>query len=258
MNRRWTDAILPVLAALTVAAGLAVLLTPVYPNGRHAALKVTCLSNVKQLAIGNLIYMGDYDDGLPVATGSAVGWGSRLFPYVKSEFAFGDPEEAKGVKGDFVSYAMNANAVTMPKTTKATAPERSVTIFEVAGTPPGRGGGFAAMLRRSPAGDGGAGGLLDSSDPSVPPSATYATGALANSGLPASFLPRHGGKSNFAFLDGHARSLAPAEVSAGVNAGAPGDAERGGGGARPDLPGVARPVAEGAAHKGRAATFSFR
>lgn len=251
---------MPGLAALSVAATIGWVLWPVFPGGYPPAGRTACLSNVMQIETGTMIYTIDYDDKLPISQdgASVVGWGGRLMPYLKNEDLFRDPEDGKGTPGKRVSYAMNSNTLAMPKVTGATDPARSVMIFEVAGTPPGRGGTFAAMLRRSPAGDGGAGGLLDSTDPAVPPTATYATGALANSGLPASLVARHAGKSNFAFLDGHARAFAPGEVSAGVNAGAPTDPERAGGGTRRDLPGIARPIAEGAGRKGRAATFSFR
>ena len=235
---------------------------PVFAGGHPTAPNVACLSHLKQLGTGTAIYEADFDDALPVATfagrPSAVGWGARLLPYVKDESLFACPLD-KGKEGEKrLSYALNANAAAIPKITAATDPARSVLLFETAGTPPARGGTFLATLGRSPAGDGGAGGLLDSADPAVPPTAGYATGALANSGLPAEPPGRHKGKATYTFLDGHARHLAPQDVSAGANAGARSDAERISGCARSDLPGTPRPCAEGAARKGRAATFSLR
>lgn len=222
--------------------------------------------------MGVAIYMGDNDDALPVGSvagrPTAVGWGARIYEYVKSEENFRCPLEGKGEVAPRVSYAMNANVAEVPRTEEVSSPTRSVLLYEVAGTPPVRPTAStsvrkwsatpSATFARSPVGDGAAGGLLDSTDPDVPPTATPATGPLANSGLPEDTPSRHEGGSSFCFLDTSVRFLKPGEVSAGANAAPASNPERGAGCARPDLPGVPRPCAEGSGHRGRRATFSLR
>lgn len=243
--------------AITVAVGLVgAVLWPVFANGRPYNYRTSCLTNVKMLGTGLAIYLTDSDEILPYARSvngpTAVGWGERLFPYVKDRDRFKDSLET----GATISYAMNANAVTTPKTASPAAPERTVLLFEIANARPGRGGELHSTLRLSPVGDGAAGGFLDSTDPEIEPIVRPATGPLLNSGLDATSEPRHKGRSIFGFLDSHARAFLPTEVSAGANARRPLTDATPSGCTRPDLPGRSRPCAEGVVGK-ITATFSF-
>ncbi len=241
---------------------------PVFGGGGDR-LPVACLSNTKQLATGTLIYMVDSEETLPVGRSLAgptvVGWGRRIYPYVKNGAIFTDPAETKNLESPErerfrVSYAMNANAAATPDaidTNDANA-SRLVILFEIEGARPGRGGELQSTLALSPAGDGAAGGLLDSVDPNLEPVARPATGPLDNSGLDPKHQPRHRNRSNFAFLDGSARACASNEVSAGVSARKSSDKQTPSGCVRPDLPGITRPCAEGAARTDHRATFSLR
>lgn len=213
---------------------------------------------MKRLSTGVLLYRGDADDSLPygpTGTGpSAVGWAGRIYPYTKNPAIFRDPVEERAM----LSYAMNANVVALPRAASHSSPDRSVLFFEIAGARRGRGGEQESTFRLSPVGDGAAGGFLDSIDPEIEPVVRSATGPLANSGLDPKGEARHKGRSNFVFLDGHAKRLSPTEVSAGANARAKKDEAAPSGGIRPDLAGRDRPRAEGTARGTRRATFSLR
>src|SRR5476649_2232874 len=103
MKRAFT--LIELLVVIAIIAILAAILFPVFAQAKAAAKKTACLSNTKQLAIGFLLYSGDYDDtysgntlitvaawqgagfGLPngfMDPAADQNWGAELFPYVKS------------------------------------------------------------------------------------------------------------------------------------------------------------------------------
>ena len=260
----------PILIGLASTACLLVLAAIFFPTyaGGGPSIRTACISNMKHLGVGIAIYMADNEDRLPVSRSGAVptvvGWAHRIYPYVKSEHVYKDPEEIKALASPDkerprVSYAMNANVAARPDAILETEPNatQKVLLYEVQGSRRGRGGDLQTTLALSPAGDGAVGGLLDSIDPNIEPMARPATGPLDNSGLDPKDPPRHKGKSCFVFLDTSARAFAPNEVSAGASARKPTDASFSTGCGRPDLPGIARPCAAGAARKEHRATFSL-
>jgi len=73
--------LIELLVVIAIIAILAAILFPVFAQAKLAAKKTTALSNAKQIATANMIYMGDYDDnlikeyfGFPAAP--ACDWGS--------------------------------------------------------------------------------------------------------------------------------------------------------------------------------------
>lgn len=101
-NKAFT--LIELLVVIAIIAILAAILFPVFAQAKIAAKKTVALSNAKQLATANLMYMGDYDDslikewfGFPAAPacdwGGGVPWGTpgafyswryALTPYHKS------------------------------------------------------------------------------------------------------------------------------------------------------------------------------
>jgi len=63
--------------------------------GRQQARQVSCLSNMKQLAIGELAYCQDYDERMP----DAANWQEQTYPYVQNEQVYHCPSGG--------TYAMN-------------------------------------------------------------------------------------------------------------------------------------------------------
>jgi prepilin-type processing-associated H-X9-DG protein len=67
---------------------LAAILFPVFAKAREKARQITCASNLKQIGLGLLQYVQDYDeqmpeDGTPIANGY-VTWQTTIFPYIKN------------------------------------------------------------------------------------------------------------------------------------------------------------------------------
>ncbi len=88
MRRGFT--LIELLVVIAIIAILAAILFPVFARAREKARQSTCLSNVKQIMVGVLMYAQDYDEMLPrlYTTGSPNGnyvvWPTAVVPYVKN------------------------------------------------------------------------------------------------------------------------------------------------------------------------------
>jgi type II secretory pathway pseudopilin PulG len=84
--------LIELLVVIAIIAILAAILFPVFAQAREKARQASCLSNVKQLSMGIMMYVQDHDEYLPY--GYAYTWPGQLElyywhdlvrPYVKSE-----------------------------------------------------------------------------------------------------------------------------------------------------------------------------
>jgi prepilin-type N-terminal cleavage/methylation domain-containing protein len=107
MNRKGSAfTLIELLVVIAIIAILAAILFPVFAQAKLAAKKTTALSNAKQIATANFIYMGDYDDalvknffGFPSAPSCNWGgtqsrdyysWRHAVYPYMKNNGILGD------------------------------------------------------------------------------------------------------------------------------------------------------------------------
>jgi len=101
-NRKYAFTLIELLVVIAIIAILAAILFPVFAQAKLAAKKTVALSNSKQVALANLIYMNDYDDnlikeyfGFPADCQSwpsiYYSWRWALQPYAKSTGLFQDP-----------------------------------------------------------------------------------------------------------------------------------------------------------------------
>ena len=65
MRRGFT--LIELLVVIAIIAILAAILFPVFARAREKARQSSCLSNVKQLALGTMMYCQDYDERLPAS-----------------------------------------------------------------------------------------------------------------------------------------------------------------------------------------------
>ncbi|MEA3402875.1 MAG: prepilin-type N-terminal cleavage/methylation domain-containing protein [Armatimonadota bacterium] len=89
--------LIELLVVIAIIAILAAILFPVFARAREKARQTSCLSNVKQIMLGVLMYAGDYDERLPRYGGynppselldPAHGlsyWWLKVEPYIKNE-----------------------------------------------------------------------------------------------------------------------------------------------------------------------------
>ena len=88
--------LIELLVVIAIIAILAAILFPVFAQAKEAAKKTQCLSNTKQIGLGIMMYINDYDDVYPLCqrdptaaeqgTGSytVVPWMWVVNPYVKN------------------------------------------------------------------------------------------------------------------------------------------------------------------------------
>ncbi|MGC9318909.1 MAG: DUF1559 domain-containing protein [Armatimonadota bacterium] len=85
--RRRGFTLIELLVVIAIIAILAAILFPVFARAREKARQTSCLSNVKQLALGTLMYVQDYDETLFTWSSeqpSPLHPAAAVYPYVKN------------------------------------------------------------------------------------------------------------------------------------------------------------------------------
>jgi prepilin-type N-terminal cleavage/methylation domain-containing protein/prepilin-type processing-associated H-X9-DG protein len=124
--------LIELLVVIAIIAILAAILFPVFAKAREKARQSSCLSNMKQLGLGLMQYVSDYDGVYPLsyyypygsgATGYCH-WSAMIGPYVKSNQLFicsSDPNKGLGPQNSFdfqaprMSYLSNELLMGRPK-----------------------------------------------------------------------------------------------------------------------------------------------
>ena len=72
------------LVVIAIIAILAALLLPALSGAKLRSQRVNCLSNLKQLSLAHVLYIGDFDDDIPSLFGEGfyLPWENALSPYV--------------------------------------------------------------------------------------------------------------------------------------------------------------------------------
>ena len=92
--------LIELLVVIAIIAILAAILFPVFAKAREKARQTSCLSSVKQLATGIIMYVSDYDQKYPNARITTINiagndeeitWKRVIFPYVKNWQVFECP-----------------------------------------------------------------------------------------------------------------------------------------------------------------------
>jgi prepilin-type N-terminal cleavage/methylation domain-containing protein/prepilin-type processing-associated H-X9-DG protein len=204
--------LIELLVVVAIIAVLAAILFPVFATAREKARQSSCASNEKQLGLGLLQYVSDYDELFPCGRqAGGQGWASQIYPYTKNWGVFQCPDDTWVPVSPHLtcSYAMNQNidspngAAVQTPLTKFTSPSKTVLLFEVTmgtiyypytgdtGAPVGYGYIYANA-------NGG----------------RYATGDMGNRPFGAiQHTPVHGNGSNFLAADGHTKWLTGEKVS---------------------------------------------
>jgi prepilin-type N-terminal cleavage/methylation domain-containing protein len=101
MSRRNSGfTLIELLVVIAIIAILAAILFPVFARARAKAQANSCLSNTKQLTLGVMMYMSDYDDFYPPCMNGWANpptWKADIYPYVKNPQIFSCPSNAPAV-----------------------------------------------------------------------------------------------------------------------------------------------------------------
>src|SRR5215212_3495027 len=109
--------LIELLVVIAIIAILAAILFPVFAQARESARQTACLSNMKQIGSGMMMYLQDYDERLPAAD-----WGNAFKGPPFTVFAFqngagaGPPTWADV----FQPYVKNLNFMKCPSDTSGT------------------------------------------------------------------------------------------------------------------------------------------
>src|SRR5580698_10248889 len=86
--------LIELLVVIAIIAILAAILFPVFSQAKAAAKSSVCLSNMKQMGLAVMMYMGDSDDTFPECVDQAANmsstpnsyllWTHRVYPSVKN------------------------------------------------------------------------------------------------------------------------------------------------------------------------------
>jgi len=205
--------LIELLVVIAIIAILAGILFPVFARARAKAVQTQCLSNVKQLATGIIMYCSDWDGAFPMwgnaapptTTPDERDWSSAIWPMVRNNQIFMCPGAAQTCVYPGSNYVMNrwltcdylvwdnTGAYTWPGSNQNAVkqPARCVLIFD----------GYTPWpLQKANA--------LNGVDIANLWSQYYANPAFYDT-----FLGRHNDQSNYAFVDGHAKNMPPSQLS---------------------------------------------
>ncbi|MGC9319200.1 MAG: DUF1559 domain-containing protein [Armatimonadota bacterium] len=226
--------LIELLVVIAIIAILAAILFPVFARAREKARQTSCLSNVKQLALGTMMYVTDYDETCPtwnrLVDDSVSTWypGAAIFPYVKNLNLYACPSGNALPSGHTsdpatwnayvrsgannrtpgpVSRGYAWNYYVFHSTSNPPVPRRLATIHEPAGTimigdTAHMFGGRGAIIWANSCcdGNGTSGSPLD--------------GVMANGEPTPDTVSRHNGGENLAFMDGHSKWMASRAILA--------------------------------------------
>jgi len=88
--------LIELLVVIAIIAILAAILFPVFAQAREKARAITCISNEKQLSLGFMQYVQDYDENYPMGQyqfgpdGPKLGWADFIRPYTKNGDTYTD------------------------------------------------------------------------------------------------------------------------------------------------------------------------
>ena len=106
--------LIELLVVIAIIAILAAILFPVFARAREKARSVTCQTNLKQLAIGMIAYVQDYDERFPnwnwgrdrgnppvhgQGPGTPLPWYAAIYPYVKNKDLYVCPSDTRCPEG---------------------------------------------------------------------------------------------------------------------------------------------------------------
>lgn len=99
--------LIELLVTIVIIAILEAILFPVFARARENARRSSCMSNLKQIGLGIMMYVQDYDDTYPSVqryisgdSGSTTYWYYTIRPYLKNDQIYRCPSSSWGGSTD--------------------------------------------------------------------------------------------------------------------------------------------------------------
>lgn len=127
-QNRTAFTLIELLVVISIIAVLAAILFPVFARARENARRASCMSNLKQIGLGFMMYTQDYDEMMPpaitvnnpsppfesyVSTDRRWYWGHLVYPYTKSPQLYYCPSSPR--ESTFRRQNYGVNVVIVPK-----------------------------------------------------------------------------------------------------------------------------------------------
>jgi prepilin-type N-terminal cleavage/methylation domain-containing protein/prepilin-type processing-associated H-X9-DG protein len=214
--KRQAFTLIELLVVIAIIAILAAILFPVFAQAREKARQTACLSNTKQIGMGLMMYVQDYDETFPFndngpqwLNGNARCTFDVIQPYIKNTDVYtcpsAGPDKVRifmnydGSNRPFITYAINniyfydsvqllfgASGI-IPPSTIASIEDNSGTVFCGDSRPAANQKHWAWQV---------VGATLNT---------TVTPPILGATDYQGQFVARHNGGLNFTFFDGHAK-----------------------------------------------------
>jgi prepilin-type N-terminal cleavage/methylation domain-containing protein/prepilin-type processing-associated H-X9-DG protein len=210
--------LIELLVVIAIIAILAAILFPVFAQAREKARQISCLSNVKQAGLAFNMYLQDYDEVTP-SLGASRDWWGLIYPYTKNTGVFLCPDRNEGGKTTVWSGGKDINGNGVGEL--LVLPRRNGYGYNW-GPIGWRGGGLLERQQPDPQRPGSSFIPGKSLAAIQYPAQTFAFGDTYDTprqtlGIVLSLctisptkdsqLPHMGGNWNYAFVDGHAKSV---------------------------------------------------
>ena len=138
--------LIELLVVIAIIAILASILFPVFARARENAKRSSCQSNMKQIGLGMLQYVQDYDEKYIAVSSNgniggtpAISWPVAIYPYTKSREVLRCPSNTASVLGsnaftgasNTLNYSYNAHMGGSPCASVPITPARSLAALSL-------------------------------------------------------------------------------------------------------------------------------
>ncbi len=215
MKRR-AFTLIELLVVIAIIAILAAILFPVFAKAREKARQSACTSNLKEMGLGLMQYVSDYDDTFPImaytVSGIKFSWRQMIYPYVKATGVYACPTNlyantdgaVSGIPALPRNYAINSHFAVSPGAGPYGVVPLMSSLIDSAGT---------IYLTENITSDGRT--MFQNWGPTDSNLGNDMVYYAYGNGKPV--FPGHTGMFNLLFADGHAKAMKPTATEAPVN-----------------------------------------